>query len=135
MAKYATAVRTARAEAVRASIVGGTLLLCKGAAALSVPADGSILSRHELSGTAGSVANGVWTIPQEHIASDAAADNAASSAADPSYLLFLDVAGTPQAMYTSTEIVVAKSYGGSDTKIEAGRMIAVTGITIIEGGA
>lgn len=135
MAKYATAVRTARSEAVRASVVGGTLLLCKGAAALSVPAAGDVLSRHDLMGTVGSVTDGTWSIPQTDIGADSAADNAASSASDPTYLLLLDANGDPQAMYPAAEVAVSKVYASGDTKIEAGRMVVVTGVTIIEGGA
>lgn len=131
MAKYATAVRTARAEDVRAAVVGGSMLVCKGTPALAAPAAGDILTQHALAGTVGAIAGGTWTIPQADIGADAIADNTG----DPTYLLFLDSGGAPIAMYPSSEVAITVTPAPGDTQVVAGRNVVINSVTIVEGGA
>jgi len=131
MAKYAVTVRSARAQSVRTAVAGGTLLLCKGAAALAAPPSGNILSQHALFGTVGAVDGGAWTIPPADIGADAEANNTGT----PTYILFLDAGGAPIAAYTSSEISISVTPAPGDTQIEAGRNVVIRSIKIIEGGS
>ena len=136
MALYSTAVRTSRMDAIRAAVVGGSLVFCKGTvpSSLAAPSAGDILTQHALSGTVGSVANGVWTISSSDIAADSSANNDATDADDPTYAVFLSSGGTAVAMFPGTEVTMTATPASGDTKIMAGRQVNVTGVTITEGG-
>lgn len=129
MARYATTLRTARIQQIRAAASGGKLYLAKGTPALAIPTADK-LTEHVLSSNPGAVVNGTWTIGQEHIT----ADESATGQGVATHVVVADSGGAPVAMYPQAEVVVTITPAPGDTQIEPGRYVIVSSVVINEGG-